>query len=90
MDEKELVAVFDATDAVDALLYRSLLEEAGIDVEERFFEPDWFEGVRQDNLHSQLLVRASDAERAREFVTSFHDEAESGELLNDDAVDETD
>ena len=54
MDKDALVAVFAATDAVEALLYRSLLEEAGIDVEERVFEADWFEGVRQDNLHSQL------------------------------------
>ncbi len=37
-DENALVVVFDAADAVEALLYRSLLEEAGIDVEERIFE----------------------------------------------------
>ncbi len=90
MDENALVAVFDAADAVEALLYRSLLEEAGIDVEERVFEPDWFEGVRQDDLHSQLLVRAADAERARALVKAFHDEAQQGELLTDDATDETD
>ncbi len=84
MSESE-VPVFDAMDAVEALLYRSLLEEAGIDVEEKLFEPDWFEGVRQDYLHSQLLVHAADVAQARELIAAFHEEAQRGELLTEDA-----
>ncbi len=55
-----------------------------------YSKPDWFEGVRQDDLHSQLLVRAPDAERARELVVAFHEEAQRGELLPDDAAADTD
>lgn len=79
----ELQPVFDAADEVEAVLYRSLLEEAGIDVVERPFEAEWFEGVRQQGLHSELLVRKEDAQRATELVAAFHQEAEEGELADD-------
>ncbi|HEY3416405.1 MAG TPA: DUF2007 domain-containing protein [Armatimonadota bacterium] len=78
--DNELQVVFAASDEVEAVLFRSLLEEAGIDVVERPFESDWFEGVRQQGLHSQLLVREEDVPRARELVTAFAEEAAAGEL----------
>ena len=88
MSEDELVPVFNTLDGVEAVLFRSLLEEAGIDVEERPYETDWFEGVRQHGgLHSQLLVRATDAERARALIAAFREEAEQGELPADEAGD---
>ncbi|MHB9026900.1 MAG: putative signal transducing protein [Armatimonadota bacterium] len=76
----KLQVVFDAPDEVQAVLYRSLLEEAGIDVVERPLETDWFEGVRQQGLHSQLLVREEDAPRAAELVAAFRQEAEEGDF----------
>jgi hypothetical protein len=80
MAEDRLVAVYDAYTEVEAVLYRSMLEEAGIDVVELPLEVEWFEGVRQRNLHSRLLVSAEDAERARELIVAFHEEAQTGEL----------
>lgn len=80
MMEDQLVVVYDAYTAVEALLYREMLEEAGIDVVERPLEAEWFEGVRQRNLHSQLLVSAEDEARARELIEAFHEEAQTGEL----------
>ena len=84
MTEEELIPVFDAVDALEALLYRSLLEEAGIDVEERPFESDTFESVRQFGLHSQLLVNAHDAAAALELIKAFREEADHGELRADE------
>ena len=80
MDDRELVVVFDAESDVQALLYRTMLEEAGIDVVERQLEVPWFEGVRWRALHSQLLVRAEDAERASTLVREFTEAAEQGNL----------
>jgi hypothetical protein len=80
MRDEELVPVYNAMSEVDALLYRTMLEEAGIDVVERPFEADWLEGVRQDGLHSQLLVAASNVADARTLVEDFTREAENGEL----------
>lgn len=83
MGEDELVAVFDAEDEIQALLYRSMLEEAGIDVIERPMEEPWLEGVMVRALHSQLLVREEDAERAYLLVESFRQEAEEGTLAEE-------
>lgn len=80
MDNSKLVVVFDAEDEISALLYRTMLEEAGIDVIERPLEVIWFEGVRQRALHSQLLVRETDAAQARTLVEAFRADAEAGEL----------
>ena len=80
MERDDLVPVFDATDEVQALLYKSMLEEAGIGVVERTYEPEWLEGVMQRGLHSQLLVQAGDADTARALVESFSAEATAGEL----------
>jgi hypothetical protein len=80
MDEDELTVVFNAEDEVQALLYRNMLEEAGIHVLERPLEAEWFEGVKQSGLHSQLLVRDQDAEQASALVEAFMREADSGEL----------
>jgi hypothetical protein len=89
MADEELVPVYDAPTEVDALLNRTLLQEAGIDVVERILESDWFEGVQQKALHSQLLVRAEDADRARELLTAFAEEAQSGELASEIPDDDT-
>ncbi|HEY3378689.1 MAG TPA: hypothetical protein VGL77_14475 [Armatimonadota bacterium] len=78
---EDLVPVFNATDEVQSLLYCTMLQEAGIDVIERPLEESWLEGVMQQGLHSQLLVRAEDAERAHALVESFRAEADQG-LLN--------
>ncbi|HOF86745.1 MAG TPA: DUF2007 domain-containing protein [Armatimonadota bacterium] len=80
MGTDELVPVFDAPDEIQALLYQTMLEEAGIGVVERTFEPEWLEGVMQRGLHSQLLVRAADAETARALVESFSADADAGAL----------
>ncbi len=80
-----LVVVFDAETEIQAVLYRTMLEEAGIDVVERPWEAYWLEAVRQHDLHSQLLVREADARRARELVEAFRAEANAGKLsLPDD------
>ena len=80
MDHDALVPVYDAETEVEAVLYRTMLEEAGIDVVERPYETVWLESVKQRALHSQLLVRAEDAERARALVAAFEEEAARGEL----------
>jgi hypothetical protein len=80
MRADDLVPVYDAGDEIQALLYRTMLEEAGIDVFERPYEAEWLEGVQQRGLHSELQVRAEDAETARALVASFTQEAETGEL----------
>lgn len=85
MGTDELVPVFDAPDEIQALLYKTMLEEAGIGVVERTYEPEWLEGVMQRGLHSQLLVQAADAETARTLVASFTAEADAGELDADAA-----
>ena len=83
MDDNELIAVFNAVDEIQALLYRSMLEEAGIDVIERPWETGLFEGVEQRGLHSQLLVREEDVDKASTLVTAFRHDAEEGELALD-------
>ena len=83
MSEGKLVVVFSAANEVQALLYRSVLEEAGIDVMERQYETFILESVKQRALHSELLVREEDADKARELVDAFHQEAERGELAVD-------
>jgi len=80
VENDKLIAVFNATDEVQALLYRSMLEEAGIDVVEKPLEAQWFESVKQQGLHSQLLVRPKDEVRARELIAAFREEAARGEL----------
>lgn len=80
MRDDELVPVLNAETEIEAFLYRTMLEEAGIDVIERPFEEEWFEGVKQQQLHSQLLVRDDDAERAGLLISAFRRQAESGEL----------
>lgn len=88
MREDELVPVYNALSEVDALLNRTMLEEAGIDVVERQLEADWLEGVRQDGLHSQLLVAVANEAEARRLLDDFTREAESGELTAEGAPDE--
>jgi len=83
MSEEEFTVVFNATDELQALLYRSMLEEAGITVMERPLETDWLEGVKQSGLHSQLLVQEHDLELAAGLVTAFQHEADNGELAAD-------
>ena len=83
MSDDELVIVYNAEDEIGALLYRTMLEEAGIDVIERPMEEPWLEGIMQQGLHSQLLVRERDAERAQSLVEAFTREADSGELSAD-------
>ncbi|MHB0937331.1 MAG: putative signal transducing protein [Armatimonadota bacterium] len=87
MKDDNLVAVFNATDEVQALLYRSMLEEAGIDVVESLLEAQWLESVKLQGLHSQLLVRQADEARARELIAAFREEAERGELAVDNPED---
>jgi len=84
MDEQELVPVYDAMDEIQAVLHRELLEEAGFDVMEREYESDIFVGVRQNDLHSQLLVHSEDAERASQLIAEYNEEAEDGDLEIDD------
>jgi len=80
MDANDLVVVFDAADEIQTILYRTLLEEAGFDVLERPMETDEFAGVKQRDLHSQLLVLREHAARARELIAAFTEEAEIGSL----------
>jgi hypothetical protein len=84
MADDELVVVYSAVDEVDALLHRTMLEEAGIDVEERPLEVEWLESVRQRGLHSQLLVRQEDVARATELIKSYDEESERGDLEADE------
>jgi hypothetical protein len=87
MRNESLVTVFNAIDEVQALLYRTVLEEAGIDVVERQLETPWFETVKQQALHSQLQVRREDEARALELIAAFHEEAERGKLTVDNPQD---
>jgi hypothetical protein len=80
MADEELVVVYDAMDDIQALLYRTMLEEAGIAVVERPMEVTWLEGVKVEALHSQLMVREEDVNRATKLVESFRREAEEGQL----------
>lgn len=89
MEDEDLVPVYDADDEVEALLYRSMLEEAGISVIERPLEEPWLEGVMQRSLHSQLLVRDEDAERAFALVDAFRHEADDGVLSQEIPTEET-
>jgi hypothetical protein len=82
----ELEIIFEAKNEVQALLYRAMLQEAGIDVMERPMEPEVMEGVRWRDLHSQLLVRAEDEARALELIDAFASEAASGELATEAAA----
>lgn len=83
MEIDDLVPVFNATDESAALLYRTMLDEAGIDVIERPMEAEWLEGVMLRGLHSQLLVQEKDAEQAKMLVESFEQEAADGTLQRD-------
>ncbi len=83
MAEDELVAVYGAESEIDALLHRELLEEAGIDVMEQVRESEIFAGITYDTLHSVLLVRAADADRARELLDAYAAEEASGELAGE-------
>ena len=80
MAEEQFVVVMDTEDEVQALLYRRMLEEAGIAVFEIPLETDLLEGVREQGLHSQLMVSAKDAPEAERLIASFEQEADSGEL----------
>lgn len=90
MDDQEMVVVFDAEDEIQALLNRALLEEAGIPVFERMMETDVLEGIKQQGLHSKLLVRLEDVQKALPLIVAFREESESGELTEemDDALDD--
>ena len=90
MDEAELVVVFEAEDEIQALLNRTMLEEADVQVMERLMEAEWFEGVKQRGLHSQLLVREQDAEMARQLLAALRQDSDSGELADDLPPDEPD
>jgi len=83
MSEENLVVVYGAETAVESMLYRTMLEEAGIDVEEQLLEVEGIGGVTQDWLHSRLLVRPEDEARARELIEEFHEEAQAGELAEE-------
>ncbi len=85
MTNVDMVVVFDATSEVQALLFRDMLTEAGIEVYEHLLEDDTFEGVMQNSLHSQLMVSPEDEARATELIVAFTEESASGEL---DAGDE--
>ncbi|MEI7834172.1 MAG: hypothetical protein WCJ56_13365 [bacterium] len=85
-NDDAMVVVFDAESEVQALLFSGMLAEAGIDVYERLLEDDTFEGVRQDSLHSQLMVRPEDEARATDLIVSFTEESASGELDAGDEV----
>ena len=83
MDDQEMVVIFDAEDEIQALLNRTLLEEAGIPVFERLMEAETLEGVKQQGLHSKLLVRLEDVKKALPLIWAFHEESDSGELADD-------
>ncbi|MHB9130106.1 MAG: putative signal transducing protein [Armatimonadota bacterium] len=92
-NREDYIVVYNAMDEIQALLYRNLLEEAGIDVLERPMEIPWLEGLRLDDIHSQLLVHEEDVERASQLIEAFHQEAEEGTLTlpsDKDPLDETD
>jgi hypothetical protein len=76
-DTDDAVVVYEAEDTMQALLYRTMLEEAGIDVRERpFDEQDWLGHATQQAPYSQLLVRDDDAARACRLVEAFRREGE--------------
>jgi hypothetical protein len=81
MSAEDPVAVFDAADEVQAMMYRMVLEEASIDVMEIPYENYWLESAKLDALHSRLLVRPEDEARARELIEAFRAEVARGELV---------
>lgn len=90
MTSDKLVPVFSALNEIQAVLYRSMLEEAGIDVFEEMMEDDVFVGVKLRGMHSRLMVREEDAQRATDLVIAYSQEVDRGELIaNDDAGEST-
>lgn len=83
MTDQEMVVIFDAEDEIQALLNRTLLEEAGIPVFERMMEAETLEGVKQQGLHSKLLVRIEDVKKALPLIWAFREEGDSGELTKE-------
>jgi len=88
MAEERLIDVFEAGDAVEAMLYRTMLEEAGITVIEQPMEIIGYGGIMPEQCYSRLLVSAEDEQRARELIEAFHEEAQSGELIDEFPDDE--
>ena len=86
--DDELVPVFNARNSVDAMLYRVLLEEAGIRVLSR---PLGHYSVVSGARHIQLCINASDAPLARELLQAYQQQVASGAFnldVEDEAEDE--
>jgi hypothetical protein len=82
MGEAREVVVFQAYTDVEALLYESMLREAGISVMRRSSADLFIIGIvtPPDKPKYELLVLEQDAERARQYVIAFHEAAENGAL----------
>jgi len=82
----DMVVVYTSDDEIEGELYKDMLEEADIPVilnstTGLMGQRTIFAGANPSKV--ALLVPAEDAERARELVLSFHEEAESGRLAED-------
>ncbi|MHB0937360.1 MAG: putative signal transducing protein [Armatimonadota bacterium] len=80
----DLVVVYVSDDEIEGQLYKGMLEEAEIPVIIKstpgmMGQRTIFAGPSPSKV--ALLVPAEEAERARELVASFREEAESGRLM---------
>ena len=87
MTDNKLQVVFEVKDNVESFLYRTMLQEAGIDVFERPLMDPMILGAacspRGVQL-VQLLVKSADAMRAAALIADFESKADTGEYRIDD------
>jgi len=71
MDEHDLVLVYEASSEVESVIYRTVLQEAGIDVTITRGGRPMVPGdvFRTQGAHYLLLVQSKDAEQARQAIT---------------------
>ncbi|HEY3379202.1 MAG TPA: hypothetical protein VGL77_17110 [Armatimonadota bacterium] len=86
--DNDPILVFSSEDGIEAMLYRTMLQEAGLDVVTDLGAtepPELFTmGARPVRPCTRLYVRAEDAERAQELLDTYRQEVESGALALDD------
>ena len=79
MSEDDLVVVFETTDDLECVMYRSMLQEARVSVMER--DP-WTSRLNMGTMIVpwQLLVYRRDAEQALSLIEAYRQAVKSGEL----------
>lgn len=86
MTEDAYISVFIASNELQAVMHRQLLEEAGMSVIEQRVDCGYPVGmVPVHGMYSRLLVREEDGPHAVQLIAAYADEVERGNLtLADD------